>query len=380
MKPSALFALALLTSASSLTADPKQGTDDEPPLLEKRAAVAAGEIEWIDGTRIPLEGRAFSEGARPYSRLPEAARTRPDLEKVVLNMDAPVGMCFRFRTDSNVLRVRWSLRRKPPYHMANASPLLNAGIDVYRWMPGLGWRFWMTGLPRNQTNEIACAWTPDTPCMIYLPTTSAPDKIEVGVKAGSKIEPLGPRTSGIAKPVVFYGPSMVHGYSSSRPGMVWPNILSRLLDVPTVNQGYNGQARMEPSLCDYMAEIDASAYCFLCCGGQMSVEDMRVKFPPFFRKLHKARPDVPIVVGEFYYTVGPDAYDFANPKRDFMRRLVAELKAEDPVLWKNLYLVNRADMICADGDGTVDAAHFNDRGAWKCAEAFAAVLKRALGL
>lgn len=50
MKPSALFALALLTSASSLTAAPKQGTDDEPPLMEKRAAVAAGEIEWIDGS------------------------------------------------------------------------------------------------------------------------------------------------------------------------------------------------------------------------------------------------------------------------------------------------------------------------------------------
>lgn len=353
---------------------------DEPPLLEKRAAAASTGIEWIDGAKIPMEGRAFTEDTLPYSRLPETARTKPDLKDVVKTMDAPVGLCFRFTTDSKVIRVRWTLKKQPPYHFSAVSPLLNAGIDIYRWMPGVGWRFWQTGAPGKQTNEVATTWTPGVPCMIYLPASFALDRIEVGVKSGSKVEPLGPRTSGVSKPIVFYGPSMVHGYSSSRPGMIWPNILSRMLDVPTVNQGYNGQARMEPSLCEYLSQIDASAYCFLCCGGQMSVEEMRVRFPPFFRKLHQARPSVPMIVGEFYYTVGPEAYNFANPKRDFMRQLVAQLKAEDPELWKNLYLVNRADMICEDGDGTVDAAHFNDRGAWKCAEAYAAVLRRALGI
>ena len=353
---------------------------DEPPLLEKRAVAASTGIEWIDGTKIPMEGRAFAEDTLPYSRLPEAAHTKPDLRDVVKTMDAPVGLCFRFTTDSKVIRVRWSLKKQPPYHFSAVSPLLNAGIDIYRWMPGVGWRFWQTGAPGKQTNEVATTWTPGVPCMIYLPVSFALDRIEVGVKSGSKVEPLGPRTSGVSKPVVFYGPSMVHGYSSSRPGMVWLNILSRMLDVPTVNQGYNGQARMEPSLCEYLSQIDASAYCFLCCGGQMSVEEMRVRFPPFFRKLHQARPSVPMIVGEFYYTVGPEAYNFANPKRDFMRQLVAQLKAEDPELWKNLYLVNRADMICEDGDGTVDAAHFNDRGAWKCAEAYAAALRTALGI
>ena len=31
-----------------------------------------------------------------------------------------------------------------------------------------------------------------------------------------------------------------------------------------------------------------------------------------------------------------------------------------------------------DDDGTVDSAHFNDRGAYRCAEAFSEVLREAL--
>ena len=110
----------------------------------------------------------------------------------------------------------------------------------------------------------------------------------------------------------------------------------------------------------------------------MTVETMREKTRPFLEKIHRARPDVPILVGEYYYVVGPYRLNTTNKKRSFVRELVAELKADDPQFWRNLYLVSAEKLFYDDDDGTVDAAHFNDRGAYRCAEAFSEVLREAL--
>ncbi|MBR4616916.1 MAG: hypothetical protein IKO55_15000, partial [Kiritimatiellae bacterium] len=99
---------------------------------------------------------------------------------------------------------------------------------------------------------------------------------------------------------------------------------------------------------------------------------------PFLEKLHRARPGVPILVGEYYYVVGANRLNTTNKKRSFVRELVEELKADDPQFWRNLYLVRGERLFCEDDDGTVDSAHFNDRGAYRCAEAFAEVLREAL--
>jgi hypothetical protein len=348
------------------------------PLLEKKDVVKSDNIVWIDAARLPIEGRAFISSNRPYARLPDDSFMRPDLRLIRPSIPCPAGMCLRFKTESKALRIRWSLGRKPPYGICNATAILTAGIDMYRWYEGEGWRFWDAGFPRRQTNELATAWTPGVPCMIYLPISVALKTLEIGIDEGAKIEVLSARRSGVTKPVVVYGASMVQGFSSSRPGMVWTSIMSRSLDVPAVNQGYQGHGRFEPSMGEYLAAINASAYCFFNCGGQMSVEEMRQKAPPFLRKLHRARPDAPILIGEYYYVVGAKRLQVGDEKRAFVRELVAALKAEDPAFWHNLYIVEREKLFHSDDDGTIDSAHFNDRGAYRCAEAFGDVLKKAL--
>ena len=112
----------------------------------------------------------------------------------------------------------------------------------------------------------------------------------------------------------------------------------------------------------------------------MSYADMKAKFRPFLEKLHKRRPDAPILLGGYYYVNGPDAYDFRNPKRDFIQELVVELRHSDPKLWSNIHHVRMEDMFVADGDGAVDAAHLNDRGAYQVALAYANILRRALNI
>ena len=359
-------------------ASAKRPSTVDAPLLEKKEPVETAHLTWIDGSELPIEGRAFLNEKHPYARLPEEAFSKPDLANIRSMITCPVGICFRFTTDSNLLHVRWSCSSKPPYGLCNATAILTAGIDVYRQGEDGVWRYWMSGFPRAQTNVLKTSWTPNRPCMIYLPISARIESISIGIRRGAKIMSLGPRKSGVEKPVVIYGTSMVHGYSSSRPGMVWTSVLSRMLDVPVVNQGYSGNGKLEPSMCEYLAAIDASAYCFFTWGGQMTVETMREKTRPFLEKIHRARPDVPILVGEYYYVVGPSRLNTANKKRSFVRELVAELKADDPQFWRNLYLVSAEKLFYDDDDGTIDSAHFNDRGAYRCAEAFSEMLREAL--
>ena len=337
-------------------------------------------IKWIDATQLPVEGRPFDDTPDYYCRLPERVMKDPALAKIVGASRYPAGMCYRFRTDSPILKVEWTLGSKTAYGW-NSTPCLNNGIDMYRWYDDRGWWYIYTGrlCPTQDVNILSVPWKPGAAGMVYLPIGARVKSVRFGIDENAKIEPLGPRKSGVNKPIVIYGTSMAHGYCSSRPGMTWSAILARRMDVPFVNEGYNGQGRLEPPMAGLLAEIDASAYCFLTFGGNMTIAEAEERFPKFLGELHAKRPDVPILLGEFYYVYGLD-YGDGNPKNAFIARLVADLKRENPAFWANLHLVKMSDMFVADGDGTTDTVHVNDRGAWQIAEAFGNVLSKALGI
>ena len=337
------------------------------------------ELTWIDGAQVPLEGKGFSAGGDDlYARLPAELRKAPDLSRLRNMARTSTGLNFRFRTDSDLIRVRWSLANDPPYGQNVATGLAHSGIDVYSWFSEHGWRFWLNDLPRARTNTLDVMWVPGRACTIYLPLFNRVESFSIGLKKGSSVTKARPHA--LAKPVVVYGTSMVNGYSSSRPGMLWTSILGRMLDVEIINQGYSGQGKLEESMLGFIGGIDAAAYCFLTCGEQQTIETMKSIYRPFLERLHRQRPDVPIVIGEYYWVNGPDAFAFEKPKRDFIADLVAELKESDREHWKNLHIVRMKDMIVADGDGAFDYAHVNDMGARQIADAFANVLRRTLNL
>ena len=364
-----LFAMVAMSACAATAADARDAQAAKPR-----------SIKWIDATQLPVEGRPFDNKADYYCRLPERALKEPELAKIAGTAHYPAGMCYRFKTDSTTLRVEWTLGSRNTYGW-NSTPCLNNGIDLYRWYDDRGWWYIATGKPAatQDVNCLTVAWKPGAAGMVYLPIGARVKSVRFGIDDGATIEPLGPRKSGITKPIVIYGTSMAHGYCSSRPGMTWSAILARRMDVPFVNEGYNGQGRLEPPMAGLLAEIDASAYCFLTFGGNMTIAEAEERFPKFLGELHAKRPDVPILLGEFYYVYGLD-YGDGNPKNAFIARLVADLKRENPAFWANLHLVKMSDMFVADGDGTTDTVHVNDRGAWQIAEAFGNVLSKALGL
>ena len=336
--------------------------------------IARGPMEWIDGQNLPLEGKAFSDVKRFYDRMPASLEGNTNVNRGVWSQcHHTSGECFRFSTDSARMAIRWDLTGAELYS-GNMSPSGKSGIDVYGWMNGpngAGWKYARTGRPSARIgNELALEWTPNRPVMIYLPLYNGLTSFKLGVVKGSKISPLGPRASGVTKPVVFYGTSITHGGSASRAGMAWVNIAARTADVPAVNLGFSGSGKMEFDLAAVLARIDASCY-VLDCLWNMSPQMVSERFEPFVRELRRLRPGVPIICAE-------DCNTFSDETRKgaIVKAVVDKLVAEG---WRNIAWLPNKEQMARNGEETVDGCHPNDLGMMHMGEAFARAITSALG-
>ena len=142
-----------------------------------------------------------------------------------------------------------------------------SGIDVYRFDAEKGkWIYVKTGRiwDAKKGGSQSVDWVPGTPCIVNLPLYNGIKSFRLGIDPTAKIEALGPRKSGIDRPVVFYGTSITHGGCCSRPGLAFPSIMGRDLDVPIVNLGFSGSGRGELEMSEHLAAIDASCYGLDC--------------------------------------------------------------------------------------------------------------------
>ena len=371
------FAVVLGMAAAAQQADVAKW---DPAMAQKNAVVDAKGVKWIDGRFLPIEGRAFDDVEHYYDRLP--ANVTAKVNGGVRSMKHHTsGMLFRFRTDSRRLTFKWT-----PFtghlamdHMPSTGV---SGIDVYRFDEKAGrWFYVHTGRitsPKGATTSIP--WTPGDACLVNLPLYNGVKSFSLGIDKDAKVEALGPRKSGVDKPVVFYGTSITHGGCCSRPGLAFVNRVGRDLDVPVVGLGFSGSGVMEFEMSDHLARIDASCYVLDCLWNMGTVNgqsqrgrNVEENYEPFIRNLRAKRPGVPIVMAEQC-----DVFCGApNGKDRYIRSLYEKLVKEG---WKNLVYLPKTRMYPGDCEGTVDGCHPNDLGMATMAAAFGGAVKEALGL
>lgn len=336
------------------------------------------DLLWIDGTDLPLQGRGFADTPSPYHRLP--ARAQGVVPDGVWNMGVhSTGLSFRFRTDSDVLHFRWKVAEENPYDLYMA-PVAMTGLDIYGMTPK-GWRFVACAAYRNldwSTNKMILGdfhrdWTPNRECLVYLPLRSNVQSFQLGVRPGSKVEAFPRRRPEITKPVVHYGTSIVHGGCVTRPGLAFANQEGRAHDLDVINLGFSGRAKMEPAMCDLVADIDASLY-IVDCEWNMTVEEEKERYEPFVRHLAERRPGVPILL-----CGGCTQLDEPRPQEVYARSVFDKLKAEDPVAWRHLHFLPSKGMLpTEDGEPTYDFCHPNDWGSMHMGRAYAAAIETIL--
>lgn len=376
---------AVVFAAASACAQAKDIAKWDPAMGAAHAVVDANGVRWIDGKYLPIEGRwNLDETENYYCRLPDSLTTNVNAGVRGMRVHTS-GMQFRFRTDSSFLFIR--MKSLNGWHaMPHMTEVGTSGWDVYRYdTTAKAWRFVASNhgyrdvAGRPGWREKRIDWTPGNACIINLPLYNGVAGFELGIDAQAKIEAVGPRASGVEKPVVFYGTSITHGGCSSRPGLGWVNIVGRDLDVPVFGLGFSGSGVMEYELSDVISRIDASCYVLDCLWNMSLKEKDRPKravetnYEKFIRNLRAKRPNVPIVMAEQcdVYCGGP------NDKDQFIRKLYEKLIAEG---WKNLVYLPKDKMYPNDFEGTVDGCHPNDLGMRSLATAFGSAVKEALKL
>jgi len=354
--------VAFLMSSGRLVA---QATNGEPTL------------QWFDARNLCIEGKGWSETKSFFDRLPARAEGRVRENVWNLSHDSS-GMCVRFATDATAISARWTLRKKE-LAMAHMPATGVSGVDLYVKDHG-HWRWLANGRPlktAEEKNLVKGLERSRREFMLYLPLYNGVTEVQLGVPPDASLQSAPPRVSG-AKPVVFYGTSILQGGCASRPGMAYPALLGRRLDWPTVNLGFSGNAWSEPEVADLIAELETAAF-VLDPLPNMTPSMVKERIEPFVRTLRRAHPHVPIVLVEnLTYTDS----DFVSVRREKVEESNANLRAAFANLRRagvaRLYYVPGKKLLGDDGEATVDGTHPTDLGFLRMADAIEPILRRAL--
>ncbi len=167
----------------------------------------------------------------------------------------------------------------------------------------------------------------------------------------------------ISKPVVFYGSSITHGASASRPGCTYESFLERKFDFDYVNLGFAGRALAEEAMAQYISGLDMSLFVYDYDHNAPTLEHLENTHEKMFLTVRKAQPDLPIII-------------MSRPKyiqdSDTVARLEIIKRTYTNALGrgdKNVYFIHGNTLMeLAGADGTIDNCHPTDLGFYSMAK------------
>lgn len=327
-------------------------------------------LQWYNAAELLVQGKGWEDTEYPYDRLP--VRAKGSVRQPVWELGkCPAGVSIRFTTDSSSLCVRWDGIRSMSHMPATGV----SGVDLYTIYEGAP-RWLAVGIPESERNEslLFCGLPQELrDYILYLPLYSPTTEVGLGIPPRFIIRPARPSEK---RPLVFYGTSITQGGCASRPGMCYPSILSRKLDIPAINLGFSGNGIMEPEVIDLLCELEPSVY-VLDNMPNMKAELVRHRAGNTIKKLAAARPNTPIVIVEsmFYCDafLKKERFDRCGSSNKTLRAVSEKLMGDGI---ENLHYVEGGDLIGGDGEATVDGTHFSDLGFIRFSEKIFPLLKK----
>lgn len=325
-------------------------------------------LDWFDAKNFTIAGKCWLNESRPYERFPIRAESKIP-EKPWSKSLASAGVSIHFISDTQELYAQWI-----DYNNEWAINQLPADqLTLYVYDSGK-WRWLATSKQISDTHiyQLIGEAIPkqERSYMLYLPLGRGVRKLELGIPQNSLIKPAPPS---LEKPVVFYGTSIIHGLTASRPGNHLTGKLERYFNYPFINLGLSGSARMEESVISLVAEIDALIYVIDCLPNMNAIE-VRKNFVPAILQLRKNRPNVPIFIVESI--TYQQAFLFKERFERFTQSNEALSEGFEILLKQgitNLHYV-QGDQLLQEDD-THDGTHPNDQGYQRMANCFIKLLE-----
>jgi lysophospholipase L1-like esterase len=337
------------------------------------------ETVWHNLSTLSVEGKAWTATKSLYDRLPATAEGVVRADVWDLSHDS-AGLRYRFVTNASTLRGRWKLRKVDGLALPHMPATGVSGLDLYV-RDGDRWHWVGAGRPvKPDLNDAVLAEGlkhEKREYLLYLPLYNGVESVEIGVPAGASFEPA-PDRYAARKPILFYGTSIVQGGCASRPGMAHAAVLGRMLDWPTVNLGFSGNAKSEPEVAALLAGLDPAVY-VLDSLPNLSPEEAAQRLEPFVKTIRAAHAKTPIVLVENEtYTDSPfreERLAKVVAVNSLLKKLYERMKADGDIA---VYYVPASSLLGSDGEDTVDGTHPTDLGFVRIAEGMAPVLREAL--
>jgi len=294
------------------------------------------------------------------------------------------GIAVRFKTNSKAIGAKWTLLNNA--RMSHMTPTGICGFDLYAYDNG-EWRFAGTAQPNGKQSINVFIRRMDGKMrdfVAFFPLYDGVIELALGVDGDAVIEQptkLGDNPFGgkATTPLVFYGTSITQGGCATRPGMVYTNILSRMLGRECINLGFSGNGRMDKIMAEEMTRINAGAY-IIDCLGNCTLDMVRDSTLNFIHTLAKAHPDTPIyMISNYVYQyqwLDESTRNDVKNEDELWFSLYKQMRKEG---LKNLRYINigckntpgkpmRGAATGPDNEGSVDGCHLTDLGFLRMAE------------
>lgn len=320
-----------------------------------------------------ISGFPDIEANKNYYRMLESDSSKYP-SGVAGNSQKSAGGRIRFRTNSKSMTINVTLISTMDIpHMTVTGA---RGIDIYTGT-GSAKKYLKTIVPKNgasRYSETINLSGNATDYTLVLPLYAGIGTLQIALDKDAKIG--APTPYKYEAPVVFYGSSITHGCSASRPGTSFTDVVTRMLDANLVNLGFNGSAKGEQVVAEYIAKLEMSAFVLDYDYNATSVDELKNTHYNFYKTVRDAHPDLPIII------MTKCNVEISNSDVNAQRRAVIKSTYDKAVSEgdKNVYFIDGqyvypaiARELC-----TVDGAHPTDLGMYCISQALYPVLKDVL--
>ena len=339
-------------------------------------------IAWFNPGLAPftLTGFEWIKQDKVYRRLP----LKPEwpLRKPVNNLAKnTAGGQIHFQTDSPKILVKVELTRASGmYHMPATG---QSGFDLYLGEPGkkkyISTARFAAGKASYEVELLKGTAKRNRHVTLNFPLYNGVKSVEVGLVAGSTVKKAASFV--LPGPIVVYGTSITQGGCASRPGMAYPNILSRRLNAEFVNLGFSGNGKGEPALAHLINQIEDKQ--LLILDYEANVNDkIKLTLENFIDIVRSKNKTLPIlVISKIRYAAEIYSETSLNRQKGvaaFQKELVEKKMAAGD---NNIYYLNGGELLGENADEcTVDGVHPTDLGFMKMANGIEPMVRKILNV
>lgn len=335
-------------------------------------------IVWFDIPSNFAEGKGWADTLQPFDRLPAKAEAIVTKDVWSHSRTTP-GICVHFNTNSPEIHARWKMGREQ-LGEDNFNIMSCSGIDLY-CHDGKSWR-WAATTPHFQVKDtepqvrvIDGLSRVSRRYRVYFPQRNELLKLEIGVEDGAEFTMIAPCET---PPMVYYGTSIVHGAFTARSGLGCPQMIARELDIPLINLGFSGSAKMEAELAELIAELNAKMF-LIDPLANMDARLVKERAEKFTRILCEKQPETPVFLIQnpmtFNAWMKEESVNAYHEKINAFRQIFSRLKAEG---FRQLFYIDASGFYGQDNDASTDYIHPNDLGHKRMSDGLTAAINAVL--